>query len=52
MLTLATILYYDFSDMDNMDYVENKEQDILFIVELLKEYGLKETRTILENMMF
>ena len=50
MLTLAADLYYEYCDMDYMDYAEHREDDILFICELLKECGLKETRQILDNM--
>lgn len=46
----AISLYEEFCDMDYMDYIDTKEKDILFINELLKEYGLQETREILKAM--
>lgn len=51
-MAIAKALYEEFCDMDYMDYMETKEQDILLINELLKEYGYKETREILEAMVF
>lgn len=50
MLAQAKDLYYEFCDMDYMDYADTREEDILFIAELLKECGIRETRQILENM--
>lgn len=45
----ATQLYYEFIDLDLMDYQDTKDSDILFIQSLIDCYGVTDTRQILKN---
>lgn len=45
----ALALYKEFCDLDFMDYNETRENDILFIQELIKSYGINDARKILKS---
>ena len=45
----ATQLYYEFIDLDYMDYQDTKDSDILFIKSLIDCYGVTDARQILKN---
>lgn len=45
----ALALYKEFCDMDYNDYNETRENDILFIQELIKSYGINDARKILKS---
>ena len=47
---MAHDLYYEFMDMDNMDYAETYEQDIAFIEALVEAIGYNATRNVLKEM--
>lgn len=45
----ATQLYYEFIDLDFIDYQDTKDSDILFIQSLIDCYGVTDARQILKN---
>lgn len=45
----ATQLYYEFIDLDFIDYQDTKETDIAFIQALIDCYGVTDARQILKN---
>lgn len=45
----ALALYKEFCDMDFMDYSETLESDLLFVQELITDYGLTDARKILKS---
>lgn len=45
----ATQLYYEFIDLDFIDYQDTKENDITFIQALIDCYGVTDARQILKN---
>ena len=49
---MAEKLYYEFIDMDFMDYAEDYESDIAFINTLLCEIGEADTRKVLEAICY
>ena len=44
----AKKLYTEFCDLDYMDYNETYNNDLLFIQELIKDYGINDARKILK----
>jgi hypothetical protein len=45
----AKKLYTEFCDFDYIDYSETYNSDLLFIQELIKDYGLTDARKILKS---